>query len=339
MSTLISSLPKIKWPVLAFVSASVLILLPAGEHLFESILFALKHLILIAPLIGLAMFVTAFLIATSAVNLLSQLFAGNQLKMILLVSMIGALTPVCGVTVLPLVAGLLAASVPLAPIMAFLLSSPITSPEMIAITAATLGWSFAIGKTVAALAIGIFGGVMTLILIRAGLFNSPVRDVTRLQELTGQSGCNLPDGINWRFWQAPKRRAVFKSTLLATFRLALIWLSLAFVAEYYLALYLPAEVLAKYAGASNVWAVPLAATLGAPIYLDGYAALPLIRGLIDKGVSDAAAMTFLIAGGITSAWAAIPVFALLRNAIFIFYIAMAIICSMLSGWMFGFAMM
>ena len=73
-----------------------------------------------------------------------------------------------------------------------------------------------------------------------------------------------------------------------------------------------------------------------PIYLDGYAALPLIRGLIDSGMRPDAAMAFLIAGGITSAWAAIPVFALVRFPVFVVYLAMAISGSMLAGWGFGF---
>ena len=35
----------------------------------------------------------------------------------------------------------------------------------------------------------------------------------------------------------------------------------------------------------EVFAIPLAALIGAPIYLDGYAALPLVRGLIDSGIA------------------------------------------------------
>ena len=105
------------------------------DHLLDSLLFAARHLLLISPLVLLAMVVTAWLMASGAVAKLSGLFAGHQGRMIVLVSLVGAMTPVCGVTVLPLVAGLLIGGVPIAPIMAFLLSSPITSPEMLAITA------------------------------------------------------------------------------------------------------------------------------------------------------------------------------------------------------------
>lgn len=55
---------------------------------------------------------------------------------------------------------LLAAGVPLAPVMAFWLSCPITDPAMLAATAVTLGLPFAIGKTAAAFGLGVFGAWM-----------------------------------------------------------------------------------------------------------------------------------------------------------------------------------
>ena len=45
----------------------------------------------------------------------------------------------------------------------------------------------------------------------------------------------------------------------------------------------------------------------------------------------------LIAGGITSAWTAIPVFALFRLPVFLAYIVMAVLGAMLSGWVYAIA--
>ena len=115
----------------------------------------------------------------------------------------------------------------------------------------------------------------------------------------------------------------------------LCWLTVAFVAEYFLHGILPPDLLGRFVGSDNVYAVPLAALVGAPVYLDGYAALPLIRALIDGGMGQGAAMAFLIAGGIISAWAAIPVFALVRLPVFALYVFLAILSAMISGW--GFA--
>jgi uncharacterized membrane protein YraQ (UPF0718 family) len=53
-----------------------------------------------------------------------------------------------------------------------------------------------------------------------------------------------------------------------------------------------------------------------PTYLNGFSALPLIDGLLEKGMMPGAAMTFLIAGEITSLPTAIAVFAIVRRGVF-----------------------
>ena len=77
---------------------------------------------------------------------------------------------------------------------------------------------------------------------------------------------------------------------------------------------------------------PVAALLAAPLYLDGYAALPQVRALLDRGMAEGAAMAFLISGGIICVWTAVPVFALVRWPVFLAYIAMALAGSTLAGW-------
>ena len=254
-----------------------------------------------------------------------------------MVSLIGAVLPVCGITLLPLVIGLLSAGVPLAPVMAFLLSSAVTDPSMFAITVGTLGLPFAIGKTTAALGIGLLGGGITLMMVRAGRLERPTRQSNMLNSLTAGSACCSSTEVRWFFWRDPERLTVFKETCLSVAKLVVLWLGAAFVAEYFLKLYLPEESLSLFVGKDNPLAVPIAAIVGAPLYLDGYAALPFVRGLMDRGMADGAAMAFLIAGGITSAWAAIPVFALFRLPVFFTYIVLAVTGSILAGWAFAFA--
>ena len=221
--------------------------------------------------------------------------------------------------------------------MAFWLSSPITDPGMLAITGVTLGWPFAAAKTVAAFAIGLFGGFATLSLTRSGRMAAPVRNSGYIARIAVNScGCGVTHSLNLRFWDERERVAQFWQSARDSGRLMLVWLSAAFVAEYFMKLYLPDELVASIVGDDRPWAVPLAAIAGAPIYLDGYAALPLIRGLMDAGMRPDAALAFLVTGGITSAWAAIPVFALVRLPVFAFYILLAVAGSVLAGWLSGF---
>ncbi|UCE32764.1 MAG: hypothetical protein JSW68_07720, partial [Burkholderiales bacterium] len=75
----------------------------------------------------------------------------------------------------------------------------------------------------------------------------------------------------------------------------------------------------------------VAAAVGVPAYLNGYAALPLASGLLTQGMMPASVMTFLIAGGATSVPAAIAVWALVRARVFAVYVAIAIGGALLAG--------
>lgn len=291
--------------------------------------FALVNLLAIAPAIAIGLALTAAATASGVTAAIAPCFRGRTWRMIVLAALVGALAPVCGISVLPLVAALLAAGIPLAAVMAFWLASPVTDPGMFAITAATLGIDFAIGKTLAAFAVGLFGGAATTLLARYGALQQPLRPNWR-QAAGG--GCDAAPSLAWRFWRDPARRALFGRTLVATGGLMLKWLALAFLAEYLLRRFVPQDWIAGLTGDGNPLAVPLAALIGAPLYLDGNAALPLVRGLTDAGMSTGAAMALLVAGGITSAWAAIPVFALVRLPVFLLYLGLAVSGAMLCGW-------
>ena len=307
------------------------------QELPAALLFALTNLWQLAPIVLAGLLVTALLTATGSIGLLIAAFDAREGRAIVAISLIGAVLPVCGITVLPLVAGLLSAGVPLAPVMAFLLSSAVTDPQMLAVTAATLGWPFALGKTLAAIAIGLMGGGATWLLVKSGRFARPTRRSALLDKLAPPSACGGATAVRWRIWREPDRRRQFMETSWSLAKLVVLWLGLAFVAEYFLKLTLPQDALSAFVGRDNPLAVPIAAIVGAPLYLDGYAALPFVRGLMDRGMADGAAMAFLIAGGITSAWTAIPAFALFRLPVFVAYIGLAVLGSILSGWAYALA--
>ena len=100
--------------------------------------------------------------------------------------------------------------------------------------------------------------------------------------------------------------------------------------------YISADQIATVLGQGNAWAIPLATIVGVPAYLNGYAALPLVAGLIELGTAPGAGMAFLIAGGVTSIPAAIAVYALVRKPLFVWYIILSLSGGMLAGVLFQF---
>ena len=304
-----------------------------SEHIVPATVFVVWGLVVVAPIVVPGILIAAWIIASGADAYISRAFEGRTVRTVVAASMIGTITPVCGVTVLPLMAGLLGAGIPLAPIMAFWLSSPITDPAMLATTAATLGLSFAVGKTVAAFGLGILGGAVTSLFARRAWARNALRD-NRLAHQLSTARCGSDQPFDARVWKTASRRASFARQTWATARLILICLTPAFAAEYALNAALTPGSLAAYVGEDQWWAIPAAVFVGAPAYIDGYAALPLTRGLIEKGMSQGAAMAFLVSGGVVSIWGAMAIAPVLKLKPFLLYLGLAVVGSLAAGYLF-----
>lgn len=127
---------------------------------------------------------------------------------------------------------------------------------------------------------------------------------------------------------------VFRAELLSMARLIALCLTFAFSAEFLLRDLLPPHVLVSYIGEDSIYAIPLAVMVGAPMYLDGYAALPLVRGLLDLGMSPGAAMALLVSGGAVSIWGVLAVVAVLKPATIALFVALAVVGSLAIGYAF-----
>ncbi|WP_138936119.1 permease [Roseovarius arcticus] len=321
----------IVWGLCLFLLVGIVLAWPV--HAANAAMFVVWGLVAVAPIVIPGILLAAWIIASGADTHIAGAFEGRTLQTVVVASLIGAITPVCGVTVLPLMAGLLAAGLPLAPIMAFWLSSPITDPAMLATTAATLGLSFAIGKTLAAFGLGLFGGAVTGLFAKTPWALNALRD-TGLARQMSAARCRAALTFDPWVWRTKARRRSFGTQFWATARLILICLIPAFAAEYALNAALTPGALATYVGEDQWWAIPAAVFVGAPAYIDGYGALPLTRGLIDNGMSEGAAMAFLVSGGVVSIWGAMAIAPILKLKPFLLYLTLAVLGSLAAGYIF-----
>lgn len=113
------------------------------------------------------------------------------------------------------------------------------------------------------------------------------------------------------------------------------WLLLAFVLESLMLAWLPTKLLAGWVG-GNALAMPLAALIGVPAYLNVYAAVPVVAGLLQGGMAPGAAMAFMVAGAMTSIPAAIAVFTLVKRRVLAWHVLLALLLSITSG--YGYAL-
>lgn len=333
----------LSFPVWASALVFGVLLIVAPPQAADSAEFTLLALWNIAPFLLLSVATAAALKASGADQLVARAFQGRTLEAIILASIFGALSPFCSCGVVPLVAGLLAAGVPIAPVMAFCLASPIMDPEMFILTAAGIGAEFAVVKTVAAMGMGMFAGLATLAVTQTGALKDSLKAIARpscgptscgpasCSTGAGQTDTNETTGPVWQFWRHAERRDTFlRESGRAGWFLGR-WLTFAFLLESLMMAYVPDTMVATWLGDDNPLALPFAVLLGVPAYLNGYAAIPLVGGLIDLGMSPATGMAFMLAGSVTSIPAAIAVWSLAKPRLFGLYLFLAGSGALLSG--------
>ncbi len=325
------ALPRLDpaWTAIALIVALLVAVVPHQAQ--ASALFVAKAVAGVAPFFALSIALTAYAKASGAEHLIARAFAGRVEVMIIVASLMGALSPFCSCGVIPVIAALLASGVPLAPVMAFWLASPLMDPSMFFLTAGVLGVQFAVAKTVAAIGVGLLGGFGVLALQCMGLLVGPA-----LRDGAGNGGCagakiRNPNTVAWRAWGEPARREAFRRSAAQNALFLGKWLLLAFLLESVIVAYVPGDLVTRIAGDGSLLSILGATLVGVPSYLNGNAALPLVAGLIDKGMAPGAAMAFLVGGGVTSIPAALAVFGIARPQVFAAYLLLATGGALLTG--------
>ena len=327
------SRPDRVWLATGLIMAVLFAVVPVQA--WESLSFAAGNLLVTAPYLLLSIGIAAYAGATGADNLIAGVFTGNPIPMILAAAAFGALSPFCSCGVVPLIAALLTMGVPLAPVMAFWLASPVIDPSMFTLTTGVLGFDFAIAKTIAAISLGLFGGFSVHALAKAGWLTDTLREGVG-NGSCGGAAVRSPGPVVWSFWHDRTRVARFGRDSVKTTLFLGKWLTLAFVLESLMVAYIPAEWITQALGGDGLLPIATATLVGVPAYLNGYAALPLVSGLIGQGMLPGAGLAFLVAGGVTSIPAAIAVFALVKKPVFALYVSFALIGSFTSGLFYQF---
>lgn len=329
---------KWSWRMLAspwaIVVLSPAIVLAADPENFVPVnLFAVKAFAGTLPFIVFAVLLISYLKAAGAEAMIAAAFKGREVRMIVFAALLGGLAPFCSCEVIPFIAGLLALGAPLSAVMAFWLSSPLIDPPTLLITAAALGWPFALGKALSAVALGLFGGFAVKFAMTRGYMSEPLR-VYEQSGCCGSGPAPFTGKPVWRFWSDETRVRTFGQEFRVNALFLIKWLALAYTLEALLVTYIPADLIARAVGGPGILPVVTAAFVGIPAYLNSYVAPPLLAGLIDQGMSNGAAMSFMVAGAVSSIPAMAAVWSLVRRPVFAAYLGLGIVGAILSGMVF-----
>lgn len=217
---------------------------------------------------------------------------------------VGALTPFCSWSTVPVLLGLLQARVRTSAVAAFYLASPILDPVLVVVLAVLFGIPFAAAFTLFVAAATVGGAVLAE---RLGV-ERHIRERVRVR--VGTDGCEEPaPEPPWRGYRAEARAAAATARL--QLRLLVLPLAVASAVGVLIAGSVSPEFVAGLAGPEQPLAVPVAALLGVPLYLPTEALAPLGWALREVGVGTGAVFALVI----TAAGLSVPEFALLAGIV------------------------
>lgn len=260
---------------------------------------------------------------------------------------LGALTPFCSCSTIPIMVGLLKAQAGFGPTMAFLFSSPLVNPIIVGLFFMAFGLKATVVYSVLALLMAVSISVVleklnfkrfvkwdALDNNQESCCSKPEAEPSKEQIMSSDCGCSPPivpepavaccvatgsaQVTNYRSvasfrantavigsgrWARILKEAVkqFQTFLpYIVFGVAIGAVAYGFV---------PKELIVKYAGPDNPFAIPIAAVIGVPLYVRVETMIPITVALMGKGMSMGAVVALVIGG----AGASIPEVVMLKR--------------------------
>ena len=136
---------------------------------------------------------------SGASRLINRALSAQPLVAIVLATVVGAFSPFCSCSVIPVVASLLIGGVPLAPVMSFWIASPSMDPEIFFLSVSTLGWELSLWRLGSTLVLSLAAGFITYFLTQRGWLGSSVLRTESNQgsSLVGQAKEAWAGVVNW----------------------------------------------------------------------------------------------------------------------------------------------
>ena len=259
-------------------------LLGLEGHLGEAINFFIYDTIKIWFLLITIIFVVSYLrthFNTEYVR--AHLQGKSQLYGNVLASLFGIITPFCSCSAIPLFLGFIQARIPIGVTFSFLISSPMNNEIAIALLFGLFGWKVTAIYIGFGLLVSILGGY---VIGRMNMEKYVLMDVKPMEGELDEVKIVL--SVKERANEAYiYTRDIFKSIYLYV----LVGVGIGALIHGYI----PADFIAKYAGADNPFAVLVAVIMGIPMYSNAAGVMPLVEVLTGKGMLLGTALSFMMA--------------------------------------------
>uniref|UniRef100_A0A831XDI1 Permease n=1 Tax=Geobacter metallireducens TaxID=28232 RepID=A0A831XDI1_GEOME len=251
---------------------------------------------------------------------------------VFLASFVGIITPLCACGTVTTALGLLLAGIPLAPVMALMVTSPLLSPSTYLLTLNDLGPEWTVIRTVSAFAMGIFAGLLTLALGRRSGFRKEDIFIEGALVRGDFHDEDYPDerlrcSCRRNFGNRVAVRTGSKFLIFLAKTVEMVWV----VGKYVIVgvvigavveRYLPREWVVRFFGQGDPLNIVWVTLASVPMFLHQISASSIvyhIKGSLEGTLDAGAALAFMIGGPVTAVPTMVLFWSFFRKRVFFLY--------------------
>lgn len=299
-----------------------------GNKAGDAVAFFLEDIPKMFFLLAVMIYIIGYVRAGVDAKKIRDFLSGrNRFVCYFLAAALGALTPFCSCSSIPLFLGFAAARIPIGITMAFLITSPTVNEAAVVMLGGSLGWCLTALYIALGMGAGIVGGVFFDAIRADRLLDLPAVEEPK------QCACSCKKSEPQ---QMSRHRFALNETrtILATIAP---WVVVGIGLGAALHGFVPEGFISAHLGGGEWWSVPLAVVVGIPTYANVTSIVPVAAALIEKGLPVGTAFAFML----PAAAASVPEFIMLKKvmsfrllAIFAVYL---LVFFTLTGWILNFA--
>ena len=238
-------------------------------------------------------------------------------------ALFGVPLPLCSCGVIPATVGLKKDGASDGAAVAFLVSTPQTGVDSIAVSSVFLGWPFALFKVVTAFITGLLAG--WLVEVTGPRQADPAT-------APGSARNAAAHGRGWRAGVLEFNRFVFGELFGSIWK----WILIGVLVSALISTFFPENSLAHVAWLRGPGGMLLMLLIALPMYVCATGSVPIAASLVTAGLPPGSALVFLMAGPATNAATMGAVYKTFGKRVLAIYLGVLIVASLLFGYSFDF---
>jgi uncharacterized protein len=250
----------------------------AGDALNFFIYDTLKIFLLLTTIVFVIAIIRAYFPPEKTKRILSHKreYIGNVMA-----ALLGIITPFCSCSAVPLFIGFVEAGIPLGVTFSFLISSPMVNEIALIMLWGLFGWKIAL----------IYTGTGVLLAIASGIVIGRLGMAKYVQDYVWETKVGNMEIVQTSFREKIEYARDYTADLMKKiWPYVIIGIGLGGIVHGYI----PTELVVKYAGRDNPFAVLVAVLIGIPLYSNAAGMIPVVQALVGKGMAMGTVLAFMM---------------------------------------------